>query len=76
MELSPNRSYFRTQEKSQQIQENQYNSLHHIRSQQNKTRTQQRKKLQKILKHMGIEQHTAEKPLGDQSNEERNRKSP
>jgi hypothetical protein len=36
-----NRAYFWKQGKSQQIQENQSNLLHHIRSQQNKTKTQQ-----------------------------------
>jgi predicted glycosyltransferase involved in capsule biosynthesis len=65
MEFSPNRSYFRTQAKSQQIQENQNNHLYHIRSQWNKTRPQQQKKPQKILKHMKTEEHTAEKPMGD-----------
>jgi hypothetical protein len=62
----------RTQRKSQQIQENQNNPLHHIRPQWNKTRLQQQKKPQKIFKHMDTEQHTAEKQMGDQSNKERN----
>jgi DNA-binding transcriptional regulator GbsR (MarR family) len=55
-----NRSYFRTQRKSQQIQENQNNLLHCIRSQQNKTRSQE-KEPQKIFKHMKTEKHTANK---------------
>jgi hypothetical protein len=57
-----NTSYFRTQNKSQQIQENQNNLLYHIRPQHNKTRHQQQKKL---LKHMMTEQCTPEKTLGD-----------
>jgi hypothetical protein len=52
-----------TQSKSQQIQENQNNPLHHVRSQLNKTRHKQPKKPQKILKHMEIKQHTAKKEL-------------
>jgi hypothetical protein len=39
--------------------------LHHIRSQQNKTRCQQQKKPQEIVKHVETEQHIAEKPMGD-----------
>jgi gas vesicle protein len=65
MELSPKVpyfvSYFRTQSKSQQIQENINNPLHRIRSQCNKIRPQQQNNLPKILKHMENEQHTAKK---------------
>jgi hypothetical protein len=46
-------------------------SLHHIRSQWNKTRPQKEKNPRKILKHMETEQHTANKPMGDQSNKGR-----
>jgi hypothetical protein len=53
------------QSKSQQIPENQNNTQHHIRPQQNKTRPQHKKKTQKIFQHMEIEQHTAENPMGD-----------
>jgi hypothetical protein len=69
-----NRSYFRTQRKSQQIQANQNNPLHHIRSQWNETRPQQQKNPQKILKHMETEQHIAKKPMGDQSHKGRIKK--
>jgi hypothetical protein len=41
---------------------NDWNPLHHIKPQQNKTRCQQQKKPQKIFKHMEAEQHTVEKP--------------
>jgi hypothetical protein len=60
MEFSRNRSYYRTQSKFQQIQENRNNPLHHIRSKWNKTRPQQ-KKLHKVLKHMEAKQHTDKK---------------
>jgi hypothetical protein len=46
--------------------------MHHIKSQWNKTRCQQQKKPQKIFKHMETEQHTAEKPVGDQSHKRTN----
>jgi ElaB/YqjD/DUF883 family membrane-anchored ribosome-binding protein len=52
----------RTQRKSQQIQENRNNPLHHIRQQQNKTRHQQQKRFQKIFNNTETEQHTAENP--------------
>jgi hypothetical protein len=50
-----------TQSKSLQIQENPNKPQYHIRSQQNKTRLQQQKKPQKIVKHMETEQHIAKK---------------
>jgi hypothetical protein len=61
---------------SQQTQEHQNNPRYHITSQWNKTRPQQQNKSQKIFKHMETEQHTAEKPMGDQSNKGRNKKVP
>jgi hypothetical protein len=51
--------------------ESQNNPLHHIRSQVNKTRPQQQKNSQKILKHKETEQHTAKIPMGDQSHKGR-----
>jgi subtilisin-like proprotein convertase family protein len=50
--------------------------MYHIRSQPNKTSPQQQKKPQKIFKHMETEQHTAERPVGDWRNKERNKKVP
>jgi superfamily I DNA and/or RNA helicase len=47
-----NRSYFRTQSKSKQIQEDQNNPLHHIRSQQTSTT----KETPENIKHMETEQ--------------------
>jgi hypothetical protein len=76
MEPSPKLSYFRTQSKYQQIQENQNNPLYHIRSQCNKARFQQHKKTQKTFKHMHIEQQTAEKPMGDRRNKETHQNFP
>jgi hypothetical protein len=65
MKLYKNTSYFRTQSKCQQTQ-NRNNPLHHIRTQQNKTRPQQQKNPQKILKHMETEKHTLQrKKIGD-----------
>jgi hypothetical protein len=52
MEFSPNRSYFRTQNKSQEIQQNQNNPLH-IRPQKNKTRSQTTKETSENIQTHG-----------------------
>jgi predicted glycosyltransferase involved in capsule biosynthesis len=49
-------SYFRAQSKSQQFRKIKITTLYHIRPQQNKIRTQQQKKPQKIFKLMETEQ--------------------
>jgi hypothetical protein len=48
--------------------------MYHIRSQWNKTRPQQQKKSQKVFKHMEMQQHTAETPVGNLINKRGNKK--
>jgi hypothetical protein len=61
---------------SQQIQENWNNILYFIKPQCNKIRNQQKEKLQKIYKHMDIEQYTFEWTEAHQRNKGEKQKIP